>query len=171
MKLINWPPSHALNPEGRRCRLIRHIRPGRQEQYGTFIGGIPCFFCPSAINGPRTSRGIGVYACTEIYRASTWLNVSAVQKLTRRLPGLHQYIILRDMRPKIKAFVLQQRADTIAEMMEVARVAETAGIATIGSNSGELAEIDRGRNLCKSSEGTSHHKDGSDVDKRHLFLL
>jgi len=55
--------------------------------------------------------------------------------------------------------------------MEVARVAETAGIATIGSNSGELAEIDRGRNLCKSSEGTSHHKDGSDVDKRHLFLL
>ena len=40
-----------------------------------------------------------------------------------------KYIVLRGLLPRTKAFVLQQRAETIPEILAAAKIAETAGIA------------------------------------------
>jgi len=98
------------------------------------------FFCPSPIDHVLQAESV----FTRVQRPNERVRdyVSAVQKLARRLPaldeGILKCIILRGLRPNIKAFVLQQRADTIAEILEATRVAESAGIATMGADNGKL---------------------------------
>ena len=72
------------------------------------------FFCPSPLDHVLNAESV----FTRVQRPTERLRdyVTAVQKLTRSSPALYQgilkCIILRGLNPNIKAFVLQQRADT-----------------------------------------------------------
>jgi len=49
--------------------------------------------------------------------------------------------VLLGLLPRTKAFIIQQRAETIPEILAAAKIAETAGIAGAEAGGDDLAEI------------------------------
>jgi len=63
-----------------------------------------------------------------------------MQKLARRLPGIDEWmlrcIVVRGLRPQMKAFVLQQQPTSMGQILDAARFTETTGIAGAGAGGG-----------------------------------
>jgi len=68
-----------------------------------------------------------------------------MQKLARRLPGIDKgmlrCIVVRGLRPQLKAFVLHQQPTTMGQILDAERFAETTGIAGAGAGGGEWTEL------------------------------
>ena len=66
--------------------------------------------------------------------------IEYMQKLARRLPGIDEWmlrcIVVRGLRPQMKAFVLQQQPTSMGQILDAARFTETTGIAGAGAGGG-----------------------------------
>ena len=66
--------------------------------------------------------------------------VAQMQKLAKRIPGLDddllKWVIIKGLRPFIKANVLQHKAEmtTLADLLQYAKLAESAGVGTTNDN-------------------------------------
>ena len=74
--------------------------------------------------------------------------VAQMQKLASKMPGLENdlllWTILRVLRPQIKAVVIQQQKDikTVADLLEMAKLAESAGLGEEGSiNNAKMTKL------------------------------
>ena len=71
--------------------------------------------------------------------------MAVMQKLARRLPGVDEEMlrcmVVRGLRPHLKAFVLQQNPTSMGQLLETARFAEATGVAGTGASGGELSEL------------------------------
>jgi len=69
--------------------------------------------------------------------------IAQMQKLAKRIPNLAGdlllWVILRGLRPQIKASVIQQKGDikTVADILELAKLAESAGLGIEDDTSGD----------------------------------
>ena len=69
-----------------------------------------------------------------------------MHKLAKRIPALDDnlllWVILRGLRPQIKASVIQQKSEnkTVADSLELAKIAESAGLGNDGDTTDESAD-------------------------------
>ena len=101
------------------------------------------YFCPSPLDHILDKESVFTRTQRPSERARDY--IAAMQKLARRLPGLDvgilKCVILRGLQPHIKAFVVQQKVETIGDMMEAARVAESIGVTSTVAAGGEVSEL------------------------------
>ena len=68
-----------------------------------------------------------------------------MQKLARRLPGVDEEtlwcVVVRGLRPSLKAHVLQHQPTSLGQILEAARFAEVADIANADATGNELSQL------------------------------
>ncbi len=130
--------------EGRRDRLVYDaLGEEARSNVERLLDGFRSHFCPTALDHVLDAESVFTRVQRPTERVRDY--VSAVQKLARRLPALNEgilkCIILRGLRSNINAFVLQQCVDSISDIMEAARIAETSGMAGSSATAGEMSEL------------------------------
>jgi len=103
------------------------------------------FFCPSPLDHVMDAEMVFTRMQRQGEKVRDYF--SAMQKLAKRIPGvdddLLRGILVRGLLPQIKAFVLQHQAQvkSIGDILEVARVAETAGMLNMAAAQNDMAGV------------------------------
>ena len=121
------------------------LKPQDKTTIDELLGEFNRFFCPSALEHALDAETV----FTRMQRPSEKVRdyFSAMQKLAKRMPGvdedLLQGILIRGLLPQIKAFVLQHQgtAKSIGDILELARVAETAGVLNATAAQSDMTSV------------------------------
>jgi len=119
----------------------------RNETKNDFAGTIAqfqSFFCKTAMDHVLDADSV----FSRVQRPSERVRdyIAAMQKLARRMPNLDEGIlkcmVLRGLRPTIKAYVLQQHGvESLQDIVDVARIAELAGVTDTSTNDAGMKEL------------------------------
>ena len=122
------------------------------------------FFCPSPLDHVLDTETV----FTRLQRPTEKVRdyVSAMQKLSKRIPGIDDELlkgmIVRGFLPQIKAFILRQQPATvksIGDILEIARVAETAGILDATATQGDMSAVMEIKASRKEVQQLAHRMD------------
>ena len=122
------------------------LQPTQRETVDDLLTEFKQFFCPSPLDHVLDTETV----FTRLQRPTEKVRdyVSAMQKLSKRIPGIDDELlkgmIVRGFLPQIKAFILRQQPATvksIGDILEIARVAETAGILDATATQGDMSAV------------------------------
>ena len=109
----------------------------------SLLAEFKAYFCPSELD--RVLDPESLFSRVQRPQEKARDYIAHMQKLARRLPGMNEgmlrCIVVRGLRPQLKAFVLQQQPTSMGEILEAAKFAETTGIAGAGAGGGDWSEL------------------------------
>ena len=101
------------------------------------------YFCPTNLD--RVLDPDSIFSRVQKPQEKARDYVAVMQKLARRLPGVDdemlRCMVVRGLRPHLKAFVLQQNPTSMGQLLQAARFPEATGVTGTGSSGGELSEL------------------------------
>ena len=109
----------------------------------SLLAEFKAYFCPSELDHFLDPESL--FSRVQQSHEKTRDYIACMQKLARHLPGVDEEtlkcVVVRGLRPSLKAHVLQHQPTTLGQILEAARFAEAAGIASAGADGNEPSQI------------------------------
>ena len=118
-----------------------NLRDNTTADMCTLMAEFKAYFCPSELDHFLDPESL--FSRVQQPHEKTRDYIACIQKLARHLPGVDEEtlrcVVVRGLRPSLKAHVLQHQPTSLGQILEAARFAEAAGIANADGN--ELSQL------------------------------